>query len=100
MKITQSTAMSIVTEMKKIIGEDLTFMDTTCHIIACTDPMRIGDFHGGSERMLRDGLKEMSVPDDNTYAGTRSGINLTLELDGVTVGVVGITGKEQEVSHS
>lgn len=97
MKITQSTAMSIVTEMKKIIGEDLTFMDTTCHIIACTDPMRIGDFHGGSERMLRDGLKEMSVPDDNTYAGTRSGINLTLELDGVTVGVVGITGKEQEV---
>ena len=26
MKITQSTAMSIVTEMKKIIGEDLTFM--------------------------------------------------------------------------
>ena len=97
MKITQSTAMSIVTEMKKIIGEDLTFMDTTCHIIACTDPMRIGDYHGGSERMLRDGLKEMSVPDDNTYAGTRSGINLTLELDGVTVGVVGITGKEQEV---
>ncbi len=83
MKITQSTAMSIVTEMKKIIGEDLTFMDTTCHIIACTDPMRIGDYHGGSERMLRDGLKEMSVPDDNTYAGTRSGINLTLELDGV-----------------
>lgn len=97
MKITQSTAMSIVTEMKKIIGEDLTFMDTTCHIIACTDPMRIGDYHGGSERMLRDGLKEMSVPDDNTYVGTRSGINLTLELDGVTVGVVGITGKEQEV---
>ena len=97
MKITQSTAMSIVTEMKKIIGEDLTFMDTTCHIIACTDPTRVGDYHGGSERMLRDGLKEMSVPDDNTYAGTRSGINLTLELDGVTVGVVGITGKEQEV---
>lgn len=97
MKITQSTAMSIVTEMKKIIGEDLTFMDTSCHIIACTDPKRIGDYHGGSERMLREGLKEMSVPDDNTYAGTRSGINLTLELEGATVGVVGITGKEQEV---
>ena len=55
MKITQSTAMSIVTEMKKIIGEDLTFMDTTCHIIACTDPTRVGDYHGGSERMLRPG---------------------------------------------
>lgn len=50
MKITQSTAMNIVTEMKKIIGEDLTFMDTTCHIIACTDPGRIGDYHGASAR--------------------------------------------------
>ncbi len=97
MKITQSTAMNIVTEMKKIIGEDLTFMDTTGHIIACTDPERIGDYHGASVRMLREGLKEMSVSDDKTYAGTRSGINLTLELDGVTVGVVGITGKEQDV---
>ena len=97
MKITQSTAMNIVTEMKKIIGEDLTFMDTTCHIIACTDPGRIGDYHGASARMLREGLKEMSVSDDNTYAGTRSGINLTLELDDATVGVVGITGKEQDV---
>ena len=47
--------------------------------------------------MLREGLKEMSVSDDNTYAGTRSGINLTLELDDATVGVVGITGKEQDV---
>lgn len=46
MKITQSTAMNIVTEMKKIIGEDLTFMDTTCHIIACTDPGRIGIIMG------------------------------------------------------
>lgn len=97
MKISPSTAINIVTEMKKIIGEDLTFMDTSCHIIACTDPQRIGDYHAATEKMLKEGLSEMSVPDDNTYEGTKSGVNLTLELDGSIVGVVGITGKEEEV---
>ena len=78
MQISSSLGMSIVTEVKKIIHEDLTFMDKSCRIIACTDEKRIGDFHEASRKMLDEGLKELTVPDDDTYQGTRSGINLTL----------------------
>lgn len=99
MQISSSLGMSIVTEVKKIIHEDLTFMDKSCHIIACTDEKRIGDFHEASRKMLDEGLKELTVPDDDTYQGTRSGINLTLEIEGQVVGVVGITGNEEEVSR-
>lgn len=99
MQISSSLGTSIVTEVKKIIHEDLTFMDKSCRIIACTDEKRIGDFHEASRKMLDEGLKELTVPDDDTYQGTRSGINLTLEIEGQVVGVVGITGNEEEVSR-
>lgn len=98
MQISYSIGMSIVTEVKKIIHEDLTFMDTSCHIIACTDEKRVGDFHEATRKMLDEGIHELTVPDDDTYEGTRSGINLTLEIEGQIVGVVGITGNEAEVS--
>lgn len=99
MQISYGIGMSIVREVKKIIHEDLTFMDTSCHIIACTDEKRVGDFHAATRKMLDEGLKELTVPDDDTYEGTRSGINLTLEIEGQVVGVVGITGNAEEVSR-
>lgn len=95
MQISSSLGTSIVTEVKKIIHEDLTFMDKSCRIIACTDEKRIGDFHEASRKMLDEGLKELTVPDDDTYQGTRSGINLTLEIEGQVVGVVGHHGKRR-----
>lgn len=97
--IAASTAMNIVTELKKIINEDLTFMDSSCRIIACTDETRIGDFHEATRKMLEEGLRELIVPDDTTYQGTRSGINLALEFEGEVVGVVGITGQSTQVSR-
>ena len=51
MQISSSLGTSIVTEVKKIIHEDLTFMDKSCRIIACTDERRIGDFHEASRKM-------------------------------------------------
>lgn len=91
--------MSIVTELKKIINEDLTFMDSSCRIIACTDESRIGDFHEATRKMLDEGLRELIVPDDTTYRGTRGGINLALEFENEIVGVVGITGEYTQVSR-
>ncbi len=99
MHIAASTAMSIVTELKKIINEDLTFMDSSCRIIACTDESRIGDFHEATRKMLDEGLRELIVPDDTTYRGTRGGINLALEFENEIVGVVGITGEYTQVSR-
>ena len=93
MHIKPSLAMNIVQELKSIINEDLTFMDRTCHIIACTDARRIGDFHGASERMFREGINELSVLDDSDYPGTCAGINVTIEFEGEAIAVVGITGE-------
>ena len=93
MRISKTTAMRIVTELKSIINQDLTFMDTTCHIIACTEEERVGSFHGATKRMLDEGIKVLVVRTNDEYEGTHSGVNLTLEYEDQTVGVIGITGE-------
>lgn len=98
MKIAPATAMNIVRELKNVIKEDLTFMDTSCRIIACTDETRIGDYHAASEKMFRENLKELRVESDSAYTGTRAGINMAIEAENETAAVVGITGNYESVA--
>lgn len=47
MEISQVLAQEIVTKMKKILSQEINFMNSKAIIIASTDPTRIGYFHGG-----------------------------------------------------
>lgn len=97
MRISRTTAMRIVRELKNVINQDLTFMDTTAHIIACTNESRIGDYHGASRKMLDEGLSMLTVPSDDAYEGTQKGVNTTIVIEGQVVAVVGITGEYETV---
>lgn len=97
MNISKTTAMSIVNELKDIIQYDITLMDDSCHIIACTERERIGDYHAATRKMLSENLPLLVVRDDYEYEGTHMGINLPIEVDGQVAGVIGITGEYQEV---
>ena len=67
-------------------------------IFASTDPERIGQRHLGACQVLEQGLPRLVVQeDDGRPGGARRGINLPIQLDGQTVGVIGITGAPQEV---
>lgn len=97
MNISKATAMSIVKELKDIIQYDITLMDDTCHIIACTEPDRVGNYHAATEKMLGENLPILIVRTDDEYEGTHSGINLPIEVDGQVAGAVGITGEYLKV---
>lgn len=99
MNISRDSAMRIVTEMSSIIGHDVNMMDEQGIIIASTDPERLGTFHGGARELLRQGLGELIVSGDGEYPGARRGINLPVCFEGATVGVIGITGKGNEVQQ-
>jgi len=92
MKISRTTALKIVNELKDIINHDLTFMDTSAHIIACTVKSRIGSFHGATRKMLDENLPSLIVTSNDEYEGTHKGLNLAIEIEGQIVAVVGITG--------
>lgn len=99
MNISHDSAMRIVTEMSSIIGHDVNMMDERGIIIASTDPERFGTFHGGACELLRQGLDELTVVNDDEYPGARRGINLPIRFEGATVGVIGITGRGSEVQQ-
>ena len=99
MNISHDSAMRIVTEMSSIIGHDVNMMDERGVIIASTDPERLGAFHGGARELLRQGLGELVVTCDGEYPGARQGINLPVCFEGATAGVIGITGRGEEVQQ-
>lgn len=97
MKIPIELANSIVESMKKIINQDVNFINTECIIIASTDPDRVGAYHEATERVIRN-RSEIIINDDYLYKGTKMGINLPVYFESSIVGVIGITGRESEVS--
>ena len=98
MFISEAAAHSIVQEIKEITGHNINIMDAAGVIFASTDPERIGQRHLGACQVLEQGLPRLVVQeDDGRPGGARRGINLPIQLDGQTVGVIGITGAPQEV---
>lgn len=97
MRIGKPAARRIVAELSEIIKENINLMDENSVIIASTDQKRIGTFHGGSCEIMKRHLKELIITGENDYAGSLPGLNIPIEIDGKTVGVVGITGRYQDI---
>jgi carbohydrate diacid regulator len=98
MQITAEFAQSIVDEIGSIIQKNINFMNHEGKIIASIDQNRIGDFHEGALEVLRT-KKKVVVQEDAQLKGTKPGINLPVYLNNQIIGVIGITGNEEEVSH-
>ena len=72
-------------------------MDLNGVIIASTDPERVGQFHGGAARILRENLDELRIFSDDEYEGSRKGTNFLLRVNDEPIGVLGITGNYEEI---
>lgn len=97
MNISRKNAALILNEMSNIIGQAMNIMDRDGIILASTDPQRVGTFHQGAAAIVENSLDELTIKDFYQYTGAREGINLPLLVNGEIVGVVGITGKPEEV---
>lgn len=99
MRISEISAQQIVEEIGDLVHQNINLMDQRGYIIASNDPLRIGNFHTGAYRIIRDSLPEFYVDQEmvRTTPGLRQGINLPIRVDGKVEGVIGITGSYEEV---
>ena len=95
MIIPKTQMQKIAEEVGSTIQKNVNIMDKTGHIIASTDPERIGMLHIGMAEMLRQNLPELIIENDSQ--GMKEGINLPLVIKDEVIGGVGITGRLSEV---
>lgn len=96
MEITRELADNIVKEMKKIIGKDINYINTDGEIIASTDEKRVGTYHLGAKEVVKK-QKTIFIQRDNEYFGAKEGINLPVKFENRIIGVIGISGRKNEV---
>lgn len=97
MHLSRESAQKIVEEIGALVRQNINLMDETGHIIASTDPKRIGMFHQGAHQIITAHLPELYITPEAETATVRQGINLPIEVNGEAVGVIGITGVYDEV---
>ncbi|MFD3447841.1 CdaR family transcriptional regulator [Microbacteriaceae bacterium 4G12] len=96
MLLSSHHAQKIVEDMYHIANYNLIFTDEQGIIIASVEKSRIGDLHEGALEVLRTKDKVV-IRHSKQFKGTKQGIAYPIALNKKVVGVIGITGTEEEV---
>ncbi|XKM13452.1 sugar diacid recognition domain-containing protein [Orbaceae bacterium ac157xtp] len=93
-------AQDIVDRTMRIIDCNINVMDEKGHIIGSGDLERIGELHEGALLAISQ-QRVVSIDDATaqTLQGVKPGVNLPLTLNNRIVGVIGLTGKPQEITQ-
>jgi carbohydrate diacid regulator len=92
-------AAKIVSEVRKLLDEEIIVMDTNGVIIAGTDDKRIGHLHEGALLTLEKRRKFIITEEDIiSLKGVKAGINLPIFFQQEVIGVIGITGDPMKVT--
>lgn len=95
-----SLAKKIISEVRRLLVEDLIIVDINGMIIASTDESRIGSFHEGAlASYLEQNKVIITEKDQGILKGVKAGINLPVFFQQQIVGVIGITGDPKKVSQ-
>ncbi len=93
-------AQEIVARTMKIIDGNVNVMDARGRIIGSGDRERIGELHEGALLVLSQGrIVDIDDAVARQLHGVRPGINLPLRIDGMIVGVIGLTGEPGALRH-
>lgn len=87
----------MVERAKEIINYNINIMDSKGIIIASTDPSRVGSFHEIAYKILTDKDDIIEIGEASDLLGVKNGINMALLNRNEKMGVLGITGKPDEV---
>lgn len=96
--LTQEIAQQIVRETMNRLKRNINIMDHTGTIIASGDPARVNQIHQGAADVIR--TKQpllITAANQQHYQGARPGINLPIQFQEQTIGVIGITGDPKEL---
>ena len=93
----EAIAQSLLEHFEGATKYNINIMNEAGIIIASTDPSRLGSFHEAAYLMVSKQTPTLDIYQDGDYLGTKHGVNLTIQYRHKTVGVVGITGRPDEV---
>lgn len=96
--ITREEGQKIANRLINILEKNINIIDLSGKVIASTDEKRIGTFHEAAKISVQ--RKENIIINESNihlFKGSREGINLPIFIEGEIIGVVGITGKVDEV---
>ncbi|MCG9548258.1 helix-turn-helix domain-containing protein [Vibrio harveyi] len=91
-------AQQIVDRTMSIIGHNINVMNAAGTIIGSGEAERIGQKHDGAVLALNHGDSlELDEQSCQSLQGVKPGINMLLHFNGEVVGVVGVTGKPEQI---
>ncbi|MGL4735837.1 MAG: CdaR family transcriptional regulator [Cellulosilyticaceae bacterium] len=96
-KIIEGTlASQIVDAVGEVVDKDINFINPMGMIIASTDSSRIGAFHEIGYEVAKS-RKMIAVSGNESYEGTKMGVNYPIVIGQEVFGVIGITGDPKQV---
>lgn len=89
---------SLVDEISELIHEDIILTNEKGIIVASTEKNRVSQFHEGASQAIQE-RKKLVMTDElsSQLKGVRKGIVLPIIIEGVPIGVLGITGNPKQV---
>ena len=95
---TEEVFYSLVEELNKLVHEDVIITDETGIIVASTEKSRLNQFHEGAFQAIQEKKKMvMTYELSRSLKGVRKGVVLPMMIEGVPIGVLGITGNPKQV---
>ncbi|MFV0504796.1 MAG: CdaR family transcriptional regulator [Lachnospirales bacterium] len=100
MILTQRIANKIIREVNSVISNKINIMNDLGIIIASSDVERANNFHEAAYKIVKEKIPEVIVNYDGEFHGALSGVNYPLKIQDYIVGVIGVTGKYDEIKES
>lgn len=98
MQLFPAMAQKIVKEVSNVITEQIIVVDKSGTIIASSDESRIGNFHEGAMKALKqEKMIYINTEQAKLMKNVKPGINMPLYFDNIPIGVIGITGEPERV---
>ncbi len=94
--ISQAIAQEIVETVHDVCSQNINFINEQGMIIASTDLSRVGSFHEIGYQAVQE-RRTIEVRDDNSFKGSKKGINIPILYNDLLAGVIGISGEASEV---
>lgn len=94
--INEAVASQIVDAIRQVVDKDINFINKDGVIIASTDKSRIGTFHEAGYEAIQT-RKTMIISKNDTFLGTKEGINYPIIIEQQVIGVIGLTGDPEKL---
>lgn len=87
----------IVDKITPLIWTDINIVNAEGIIVASPKKHRIGKYHNAARMLLESEEDQLIIEHTNDVPGVLHGVNFPICIEGVRVGMIGITGKPSEV---